>query len=178
MHVDRDQEDHAHGAQDAGHLVVDRTLERLLGSALRASEPGNEPVAQQVQPASVDLRLASTAWRVRCGFLPGSGPATRSGAGSAATSVEDRLAELGATPLSLEGAGAVLERGQVYLVPLQEAAATSSRAFSAKDTHGSTKPPRVSRGSCGSRSHRCRSPSASSAATACARCGSCEGAPG
>jgi len=110
MQTDTDPaRDQDRGALDTGHLVVDRTLAQLCGSALKASEPGNEPTAAQVQPASVDLRLASVAWRVRCGFLPGAGP------------VEDRLAELGATPLSLEGSGAVLERGQVYLVPLQEA---------------------------------------------------------
>ena len=33
----------------------------------------------QIQPASLDLRLGSEAWRVRSSFLPGPGPASRTG---------------------------------------------------------------------------------------------------
>src|SRR5690606_31716691 len=64
----------------------------------------------QIQPASLDLRLGDTAHRVRASFLAGHG-----------RSVEDRLAEFGmhSFPLTAE-AGAVLEKGCVYVVPLQE----------------------------------------------------------
>ena len=92
-----------------GYLLVDRELSDLRGNVLRPADDAAELDPIAVQPASVDLRLGPTAWRVRCGFLPGSSP------------VEARLEELGASQLSLEGEGAVLERGQVYLVPLQEA---------------------------------------------------------
>src|SRR5690606_11838095 len=64
--------------------------------------------ADQVQPASLDLRLGSTAWRVRASFLPG--PATRVG---------DKLERLTLHEFSLEN-GAVLETGCVYIVPLME----------------------------------------------------------
>lgn len=63
----------------------------------------------QVQPASLDLRLGTTAYRLRASFLPG---ATRS--------IADCLDEtLVMHKIDLSG-GAVLETGCVYLVPLQE----------------------------------------------------------
>jgi len=63
---------------------------------------------EQVQPASLDLRLGPVAYRVRASFLPGSGQ-----------TVADRLEEFGMHRIDL-GAGAVLEKGCVYLVPLME----------------------------------------------------------
>ena len=63
----------------------------------------------QMQPASIDLRLGSRAWRVQSSFLPGSG-----------MRVEDKLDRLAMHQLDLSG-GAVLERGCVYIVELQEA---------------------------------------------------------
>jgi len=62
----------------------------------------------QVQPASLDLRLGATAYRVRASFLAGSG-----------RPVSDRLAEFEMHRIDLS-AGAVLEKGCVYLVPLLE----------------------------------------------------------
>ena len=91
-----------------GHLLVDRELEALFGGAIRAL-PGAAPIARaQVQPASLDLRLGPVAYRMRAGFLPGEVP------------LETRLERLAIGELSLEGPGAVLERGLVYLVPLEE----------------------------------------------------------
>ena len=88
-------------------IVVDRELQSLLGSAIRG--PADAPVQPtQVQPASLDLRLGPVAHRIRAGFLPERAP------------VEDRLRELATSTVSLEGEGAVLERGLVYLVPLEE----------------------------------------------------------
>lgn len=91
-----------------GHLLVDRDLRALLGRGIKvgAGAPPIQP--EQVQPASVDLRLGPNAWRVRAGFLPGG------------TLLESRLEDLAITQLSLEGEGALLERGQVYLVQLEE----------------------------------------------------------
>ncbi|MEJ0096875.1 MAG: 2'-deoxycytidine 5'-triphosphate deaminase [Bauldia sp.] len=62
----------------------------------------------QVQPASLDLRLGETAYRVRASFLPGPRIA-----------VADRLQQLKLHEFSLT-AGAVLETGCVYIVPLME----------------------------------------------------------
>jgi dCTP deaminase len=69
------------------------------------SEP---PVTDQVQPASLDLRLGSTAYRVRASFLPGPG-----------RSVAQRLKDLSLHRMSLSEE-AVLETGCVYIVPLLE----------------------------------------------------------
>jgi len=91
-----------------GQLLVDRELEALLGTAIRGAPGASAPGRDQVAPASVDLRLSGEAWRIRAGFLP------------AAESVESRLAQLALGRLSLEGQGAVLERGCAYLVALEE----------------------------------------------------------
>lgn len=91
-----------------GHLLVDRELEALIGTALRAAPGSSPPTAAQVSPASLDLRLGAEAWRIRAGFLP------------AATSVESRLAQLSLGRISLAGEGAVLERGCAYLAALEE----------------------------------------------------------
>ncbi len=66
------------------------------------------PVPGQVQPASLDLRLGHVAHRVRASFLTGHG-----------RSVADRLAEFEMHRMDLSP-GAVLEKGCVYVVPLQE----------------------------------------------------------
>src|SRR6266849_428530 len=62
----------------------------------------------QIQPASLDLRLGTKAYRVPASFLPGKGK-----------TVEEQLAELEFDEINLE-AGAVLERGTVYVVELME----------------------------------------------------------
>jgi dCTP deaminase len=64
----------------------------------------------QVQPASLDLRLASRCWRVRASFLPGR------------HTVAERIAEVAMHELDLSK-GAVLERGCVYIAELQESLA-------------------------------------------------------
>jgi dCTP deaminase len=67
--------------------------------------------AGQIQPASLDLRLGHRALRVRASFLAGHG-----------RRVEDRLADFAMHEIDLT-AGAVLEKGCVYLVPLMESLA-------------------------------------------------------
>ncbi len=63
----------------------------------------------QIQPASLDLRLGAVAWRVRASFLPGDG-----------FRLEDKLQRLKLHTIDLKP-GAVLETGCVYIVPLLEA---------------------------------------------------------
>jgi dCTP deaminase len=64
--------------------------------------------ADQVQPASLDLRLGARAWRVRASFLPGAG-----------RTVSERIGEVAMHRLDLTD-GVVLERGCVYIAELQE----------------------------------------------------------
>lgn len=62
----------------------------------------------QVQPASLDLRLGTIAYRVRASFLAGQG-----------RTVAERLAEFEMHRVDLSQ-GAVLEKGCVYVIPLME----------------------------------------------------------
>lgn len=64
--------------------------------------------ADQIQPASLDLRLGDTAYRVRASFLPGPN-----------STVREKLERLELHRIPL-GEGAVLETGCVYIVPLLE----------------------------------------------------------
>jgi dCTP deaminase len=69
----------------------------------------------QIQPASLDLRLGEVAYRVRASFLPGGG-----------STVMDRIRDFGMHQIGLAD-GAVLERGCVYIVPLMESLSLRSR---------------------------------------------------
>jgi len=62
----------------------------------------------QVQPASLDLRLGNVAWRIRASFLTGKDK-----------NVSDLLNEFEMHQIDLTK-GAVLEKGCVYLIPIEE----------------------------------------------------------
>jgi dCTP deaminase len=85
-----------------------------------------EITEDQIQPASVDLRLGSTAYRVRASFLPG--PDLK---------VKEKIAALGMHEVDLTG-GAVLERGCVYIVPLMESLRLSKRDSGVANPKSST----------------------------------------
>ena len=69
----------------------------------------NTPVLpKQVQPASLDLRLGSVAYRVRASFLPGE-----------SCRVQQRIDELQMAEIDLRS-GAVFEKRCVYIVPMLE----------------------------------------------------------
>ena len=85
-----------------------------------------EITEDQIQPASVDLRLASTAYRVRASFLPG--PDLK---------VKEKIAALGMHEVDLTE-GAVLERGCVYIVPLMESLRLSKRDSGVANPKSST----------------------------------------
>ncbi|MBX3578593.1 MAG: 2'-deoxycytidine 5'-triphosphate deaminase [Rhizobiaceae bacterium] len=88
-------------------ILPDTEIRALFASGgLSAPRPLD---ADQVQPASLDLRLGATAYRVRASFLPGP-----------ANLVRDKLERLKLHEIDLT-AGAVLEVGCVYIVPLLEA---------------------------------------------------------
>lgn len=63
---------------------------------------------ENIQPASLDLRLAGHAWPLRCSFLP-----------SAGTTVMQRVEDLALDRIDLRD-GATLERDRPYLIPLVE----------------------------------------------------------
>lgn len=83
-----------------------QALRRLIAEGAIAADP---PITvEQVQPASLDLRLGKVAYRVRASFLAGQG-----------ARVADRIAEFMMHKVDLTD-GAVLEKGCVYVIPLME----------------------------------------------------------
>ncbi|CTQ50293.1 2'-deoxycytidine 5'-triphosphate deaminase [Jannaschia donghaensis] len=86
-------------------VLASQQIDAMIASGTIVAPP---LVDGQVQPASLDLRLGDVAYRVRASFLPGKG-----------RTLEDRLPEFEMHRVDLAG-GAVLEKGCVYLVPLQE----------------------------------------------------------
>ncbi|MBO6717672.1 MAG: 2'-deoxycytidine 5'-triphosphate deaminase [Rhizobiaceae bacterium] len=90
-------------------ILPDRDIAALFETGALVSE--RRPDGDQIQPASLDLRLGSTAYRVRASFLPGE-----------RHKVADKLTALKLHEIDLSG-GAVLETGCVYIVPLMESLA-------------------------------------------------------
>ena len=80
----------------------------------------------QIQPASIDLRLGEVAYRVRASFLPGR-----------RASVRDKLDLLSMHRVDLT-AGAVLEKDCVYIVPLLEYVSLRKRTSAAANPKSST----------------------------------------
>jgi dCTP deaminase len=79
----------------------------------------------QIQPASIDLRLGEIAYRVRASFLPG-----------ARASVRDKLDLLSMHRIDLTQ-GAVLEKDCVYIVPLLEYVSLRKRTSAAANPKSS-----------------------------------------
>ena len=80
----------------------------------------------QIQPASLDLRLGAVAYRVRASFLPGPG-----------ITVAQRIKELKLHEFALAN-GAVLETNCVYIVPLIERLALPADIAAATNPKSST----------------------------------------
>ncbi|MBM3506147.1 MAG: 2'-deoxycytidine 5'-triphosphate deaminase [Alphaproteobacteria bacterium] len=91
--------------RQSGILPSQHIRKLIADGSISADSPVTEA---QVQPASLDLRLGTVAYRVRASFLP-----------SATATVMDKVRALQMHQMALTD-GAVLERGCVYIVPLQE----------------------------------------------------------
>ncbi len=87
-------------------ILPDRDIFALMESG--GLQLAQDMAERQLQPASLDLRLGRTAYRVRASFLPGP-----------EATVEDKLHRLVLHEIDLTK-GAVLETGCVYIVPLLE----------------------------------------------------------
>jgi len=106
-------------------VLSSRQIEAMIDAgAIRLAAA---PAHGQVQPASLDLRLGPKAWRVRASFLPGK-----------ARRVGELLLALKYDEISLEGDGAVLERGCFYVVPLLESLALGPDVAGAANPKSST----------------------------------------
>jgi dCTP deaminase len=105
-------------------VLPDAAIRRLIASgALGADHP---IAADQVQPASLDLRLGDRAYRMRASFL--AGPGRR---------VVDRIDDFRMHAMDL-GGGAVLEKGCVYLIPLREHLALPAAVSAVANAKSST----------------------------------------
>jgi dCTP deaminase len=90
-------------------ILPEQFIRAFLRDGVILAASAFEPA--QVQPASLDLRLGSVAYRVRASFLPG-----------IEAKVLDRLHYMDAYKIDLSNSQ-VLEFGQVYVIPLQESLA-------------------------------------------------------
>ncbi|MEM9437068.1 MAG: 2'-deoxycytidine 5'-triphosphate deaminase [Pseudomonadota bacterium] len=90
-------------------VLPSQALERMIDGGAITAEPAIIP--EQIQPASLDLRLGTKAYRVRASFLAGEGQ-----------TVAERLNDFVMHEIDLSK-GAVLEKGCVYVVPLMESLA-------------------------------------------------------
>jgi dCTP deaminase len=95
---------------DSSGVFSDRLLLLAIENGIIDSDRFNRPPVENVQPASVDLRLGETAYHLRCSFLPGH------------DTVEQRLKQYGDydNVVDLRDEGALLEIGRPYLIKLKE----------------------------------------------------------
>ena len=84
-------------AQDIQKAIQDKEIQAVKGIS-----------DDQIQPASIDLRLGEKAYRVRASFLPGPN-----------ATVLEKLQDFSMHEMDIAN-GAVLERGCVYIIPLME----------------------------------------------------------
>ena len=87
-------------------ILPDQKLQELVAAGQISA--ANEILPRQIQPSSIDLRLGAMAYRVRASFLPGEN-----------STVARKLEEHRLHEIDLRFP-AVLEKGCVYIVPLQE----------------------------------------------------------
>src|SRR4051794_16579608 len=105
-------------------ILPDHMIAEL--AAAGGIRPVRDFAPDQIQPASLDLRLGKVAYRVRASFLPGP-----------RTTVAERIAELKLHEIALT-AGAVLETNCVYIVPLLESLALPPDISAAANPKSST----------------------------------------
>jgi dCTP deaminase len=110
-------------ASKPGILPVQAIRRLIEAGYVRVAEP---LLPNQLQPASLDLRLGAKAFRVRASFLPG--PEAR---------VAAKLADLQLHTIDLTKS-AVLETGCVYIVPLLESMALPKTLAAASNPKSST----------------------------------------
>jgi dCTP deaminase len=100
-------EQRVEGSSQATGILPSQLIRELLASnRIRSARPISD---EQIQPASIDLRLGSLAYRVRASFLPGKN-----------STVEAKLGNLALAEVDLSREQ-IFETGCVYVVPLMEA---------------------------------------------------------
>jgi dCTP deaminase len=120
-----EDEESGDGSKSPGTGILPSHAIRELVRA-KAIQSSEEISVDQVQPASIDLRLGTTAYRLRASFLPGS-----------RSTVEDKIRNFGMHAFDITD-GAVLEVGCVYIVPLLEYLALPPRVWGLANPKSST----------------------------------------
>ncbi len=105
-------------------VLCDRQISALFSDGFIQAVTTRD--ADQIQPASLDLRLGSIAYRIRASFLAG-----------AHKSISERLPDFEMHRMDLT-AGAVLEKGCVYLIPLIESLKLPPHLSAAANAKSST----------------------------------------
>ncbi|HEX9159384.1 MAG TPA: 2'-deoxycytidine 5'-triphosphate deaminase [Rhizomicrobium sp.] len=121
---EQEQGSEAEGRYSTG-IVPSHVLKQLV-RARREIIAAEEIEFSQIQPASIDLRLGSVAWRVRASFLPGP-----------QSTVREKLDSVALHEIDLTD-GAVLETGCVYVVPLLESLELGFRVSGVANPKSST----------------------------------------
>ena len=111
------------GKRSTGILPSQTIREMITGGQIVSDAPVSDG---QIQPSSIDLRLGDEAYRVRASFLPGRN-----------ATVAERLETLAMHKINLKD-GAVLERGCVYIVRLQESVSLPPRISGVANPKSST----------------------------------------
>ncbi len=109
---------------DSSGILPCQAIESLIAAGGVQADGGLD--SDQVQPASLDLRLGRRAWRVRASFLP-----------RASGKVADRIGDVAMHELDLS-AGAVLERGCVYIAEARESLRLPPRVAARANPKSST----------------------------------------
>lgn len=105
-------------------ILPSQTIREMIRGGQIASDM---PVIDgQIQPSSIDLRLGAEAYRVRASFLPGR-----------SATVAERLETLAMHRIDLRD-GAVLEKGCVYIVRLQESVSLPPKVSGTANPKSST----------------------------------------
>src|SRR5581483_2178024 len=113
-----------------GILPFQAIQEMVQNGEIRSTEILKGIEADQIQPASIDLRLGHYAYPVDTSFLPGHG-----------TKVLEKMRQLDADVERFKidlSAGAVLEKGRVYVVPLLESIKLKSEVSAFANPKSST----------------------------------------
>lgn len=105
-------------------VLPNQSIEKMIADNQIAAT--RKILPEQIQPASLDLRLGSVAYRVRASFLSGHD-----------ARVSDRLREFEMHRVDLRD-GAVLEKGCVYVVPLMESLALPNDVQAVANAKSST----------------------------------------
>jgi len=121
--AERSDDEGEQGARSTGILPGQELQRMVQAKEIQAREPILE---EQFQPASLDLRLGPVAYRVRASFLPGPN-----------ATVHDKLKDLSMHEMDISNGG-VLERGCVYIIPLQESVYLKSRTSGIGNPKSST----------------------------------------